>query len=37
MLDETELDMLFISFLNTLEYCLRCFYYECALGEFMEN
>ncbi len=37
MSDETELDMLSISYLNTLEYCPRCFYYECALGEFMEN
>ncbi|HLX55467.1 MAG TPA: CRISPR-associated protein Cas4 [Ktedonobacteraceae bacterium] len=37
MSDEIELDMLSISYLSTLEYCSRCFYYECALGEFMEN
>src|SRR5258708_5130099 len=37
MSDETELDMLSISYLNTLEYCPRCFYYECALGEGIEN
>ena len=37
MSDETELDMLSISYLNALEYCPRLFYYQCALGEFMEN
>src|SRR5579884_1123746 len=30
-------DSLSISFLNALEYCPRRFYYECALGEFIEN
>ncbi len=30
-------DFLSISFLNALEYCPRRFYYECALGEFIEN
>src|SRR5947209_3218736 len=34
----TEIDdSLSISFLNALEYCTRRFYYECALGEFIEN
>ena len=37
MLNETDMDMLSISYLNTLEYCPRCFYYECALGESMVN
>src|SRR5436853_321837 len=30
-------DSLSISFLDALEYCPRRFYYECALGEFIEN
>lgn len=34
----TETDeLLSISFLNALEYCPRRFYYECVLGEFIEN
>ena len=40
MLDEPELnglDALSISYLNALEYCPRRFYYECALGEFLDN
>ena len=37
MLDEVDLDALSISYLNALEYCPRRFYYECALGEFIEN
>jgi CRISPR-associated exonuclease Cas4 len=31
------LDALSISYLNALEYCPRRFYYECALGEFLDN
>jgi CRISPR-associated exonuclease Cas4 len=34
--DETE-TMLSISYLNTLEYCPRRFYYECVLAEFLDN
>jgi CRISPR-associated exonuclease Cas4 len=30
-------EALSISFLNALEYCPRRFYYECVLGEFIEN
>lgn len=30
-------DVLAISYLNTLEYCPRRFYYECALQEFLDN
>lgn len=37
MFNEIDIDMLSISYLNTLEYCPRCFYYECVLGESMEN
>lgn len=36
-LDGAELDTLSISYLNALEYCPRRFYYECALGEFIDN
>ena len=32
-----DIDMLSISYLNALEYCPRRFYYECALGEFIDN
>jgi CRISPR-associated exonuclease Cas4 len=35
--DEAGLDALSISYLNALEYCPRRFYYECALGEFIDN
>jgi CRISPR-associated exonuclease Cas4 len=38
--DEEEqegLETLSISYLNALEYCPRRFYYECALGEFLDN
>ncbi|HLI91454.1 MAG TPA: CRISPR-associated protein Cas4 [Ktedonobacteraceae bacterium] len=31
------LETLSISYLNALEYCPRRFYYECALGEFLDN
>jgi len=34
--NETE-TTLSISYLNTLEYCPRRFYYECVLGEFLDN
>jgi len=34
---ETDIDLLSISYLNALEYCPRRFYYECALGEFIDN
>jgi len=34
---EMDIDMLSISYLNALEYCPRRFYYECALGEFIDN
>ncbi|HEY1348047.1 MAG TPA: CRISPR-associated protein Cas4 [Ktedonobacteraceae bacterium] len=34
--DEPD-DMLSLSYLNALEYCPRRFYYECVLGEFLEN
>lgn len=37
MFDETDSDMLAISYLNALEYCPRRFYYECVLSEFIEN
>lgn len=37
MIDDIEMDMLSISFLNALEYCPRRFYYECALSEFIDN
>lgn len=30
-------EMLFISYLNALEYCPRRFYYECVLSEFLDN
>ncbi len=33
---ETE-TALSISYLNALEYCPRRFYYECVLGEFLDN
>jgi CRISPR-associated exonuclease Cas4 len=32
--DDTTLS---ISYLNALEYCPRRFYYECVLGEFLDN
>jgi CRISPR-associated exonuclease Cas4 len=32
-----EDEALSISYLNALEYCPRRFYYECALGEFIDN
>jgi CRISPR-associated exonuclease Cas4 len=35
--DETSIDILSISYLNALEYCPRRFYYECALGAFLDN
>ncbi len=35
--DGNGLDALSISYLNALEYCPRRFYYECALGEFLDN
>lgn len=36
--ESTETEMtLSISFLNALEYCPRRFYYECVLGEFLDN
>lgn len=36
--DENEPEeMLSLSYLNALEYCPRRFYYECVLGEFLEN
>src|SRR5258707_13169500 len=35
--DLNDLDTLSISYLNALEYCPRRFYYECALGEFIDN
>jgi CRISPR-associated exonuclease Cas4 len=35
--DEAGIDTLSISYLNALEYCPRRFYYECALGEFLDN
>ncbi len=34
---EIDIDTLSISYLNALEYCPRRFYYECALGEFIDN
>jgi len=34
---EKDIDLLSISYLNALEYCPRRFYYECALGEFIDN
>ncbi len=34
---ERDIDLLSISYLNALEYCPRRFYYECALGEFIDN
>lgn len=37
MFDETDMEVLPISCLNALEYCPRRFYYQCALGEFVEN
>jgi CRISPR-associated exonuclease Cas4 len=30
-------ELLSLSYLNALEYCPRRFYYECVLGEFLEN
>ena len=36
-MDDFDLDTLSISYLNALEYCPRRFYYECALGEFLDN
>jgi CRISPR-associated exonuclease Cas4 len=36
-MDDYDLDTLSISYLNALEYCPRRFYYECALGEFLDN
>jgi len=36
-LEEDDLDMLSISYLNALEYCPRRFYYECVLSEFLDN
>ncbi len=35
--DLNDPDTLSISYLNALEYCPRRFYYECALGEFLDN
>jgi CRISPR-associated exonuclease Cas4 len=35
--DEGGIETLSISYLNALEYCPRRFYYECALGEFIDN
>jgi CRISPR-associated exonuclease Cas4 len=35
--EEVGIEMLSISYLNALEYCPRRFYYECALGEFIDN
>jgi len=35
--EESEDDRLMISHLNTLEYCPRRFYYQCALHEFIDN
>lgn len=37
MYEDVDDDLLSISHLNALEYCPRRFYYECALGEFIEN
>jgi CRISPR-associated exonuclease Cas4 len=34
---EGGIETLSISYLNALEYCPRRFYYECALGEFIDN
>ncbi len=36
-MDDFDLDTLSLSYLNALEYCPRRFYYECALGEFLDN
>ena len=35
--NESDLESLSISYLNAMEYCPRRFYYECALGEFVDN
>ncbi|MDQ6660426.1 MAG: CRISPR-associated protein Cas4 [Chloroflexota bacterium] len=37
MIDEQDVEMLSLSYLNALEYCPRRFYYECALAEFLDN